>query len=719
MQRRTTLIVEPLEARTLLAVDALGLLVSQAPQSSYSFNGTGNNVANPGWGSAGSDLLRLAPADYGDGISTPAGSDRPGAREISNTVVDQGDEDIISDRMLAAMVYAWGQFIDHDLDLTPNANPAESFPVKIPTGDDQFDPDDTGTQTIPLNRSAFDPATDKVDPVTGDVIPREQVNTITAFLDGSMIYGSDAKTATALRTLTGGKLKTGAGNLLPFNDAATFPNGTLQMANDAHRVPDNQLFATGDARGNENVELTSLQTLFVREHNYWAGRIAASNRSLTDEQIFQKARSIVIAEIQSITYNQWLPDVLGRRAMDAYAGYDSTVNPGISNEFSTAAFRFGHSLLGNDVEFLDNQGDEVGEEIPLSEAFFNPPVVSEFGIDPILKYLASDPSSELDNHIVGSVRNFLFGPPGAGGLDLASLNIQRGRDHGLADYNTVRASVGLPRVTGFAGITSDTDLQSDLQQLYGSVDNVDLWVGALAEDHVPGASVGPTLKAIISDQFERLRDGDRFWYQNTFSGRALSQIENTTLTDVIRRNTDLSNLQQDVFFFRANIAGTVFVDTDRDGRIDRNERSLGGVTVELVEPDSGEVLATTKTNGRGQYQFDVLDGIRTGEYEIRVVPGNGDHFNGVSKTAVITRGGQLLAALNLLVTPVRRTAPIASPATTPSASSALSAPVADTAGDTAEARATVTLLATSPAAVDAAMGGSGGIDATRAVRRRR
>jgi hypothetical protein len=146
------------------------------------------------------------------------------------------------------------------------------------------------------------------------------------------------------------------------------------------------------------------------------------------------------------------------------------------------------------------------------------------------------------------VRNFLFGPPGAGGLDLASLNIARGRDHGLADYNSMRAAYGLPRVSDFSEITSDADTQAKLESLYGSVDNIDAWVGGLAEDHVPGGSVGPLLRSIIGDQFTRLRDGDRFWYQNTFRGDELKRIDHTTLAQVIERNTDLTGLQRDVFF---------------------------------------------------------------------------------------------------------------------------------------------------------------------------
>src|SRR5436190_19335147 len=406
-----------------------------------------------------------------------------------------------------------------------------------------------------------------------------------------MIYGSDSTTAAALRTMSGGLLKTSDGNMLPLNDAETFPDGKLKMANDAHQVPNDQLFAAGDVRANENIELTSLHTLFVREHNRIAAAIAKANPKLSDETIYQMARARVIAEIQSITYNEWLPALLGRGAMTSYKGYNPNVNPGIANEFSTAAFRLGHSLLGDDVEFLGNDGLPVAEEVPLSEAFFNPDLLTANGTDSVLKYLSSDPSSELDTTVVNSVRNFLFGPPGAGGLDLASLNIQRGRDHGIADYNTLRAAYGLPRVTSFAQITTNVDVQNKLRQLYGSVNHVDAWVGALAEDHVAGGSTGPLIRQVLIDQFGQLRDGDRFWYERTFAGSALRQLEGTSLADVIRRDTTLTNLQSDVFFFKIGISGTVFEDHDRDGRLGTRERGLAGLTVELLDVDTGEVVA--------------------------------------------------------------------------------------------------------------------------------
>jgi len=190
-------------------------------------------------------------------------------------------------------------------------------------------------------------------------------------------------------------------------------------------------------------------------------------------------------------------------------------------------------------------------------------VISDTDIDPILKYLASDNAQEIDPIVVDDVRNFLFGEPGQGGFDLASLNIQRGRDHGLADYNTVREAYGLERVTGFEQITSDPALQAKLASTYGSVDNIDLWIGGLSEDHLPGSSLGETFTVILVDQFARLRDGDRFWYQVYLPNRLVREIENTTLADIIRRNTALTKLQENVFFFNES---TVMVSSSETGQ---------------------------------------------------------------------------------------------------------------------------------------------------------
>ena len=601
-----------------------------------SIDGTGNNLTQATWGATGTDFLRIAPAAYADGKSAPAGSTRPSARAVSNAIATQGDE-ATSDRMLSAMMYAWGQFIDHDMDLTNTGTGA--FPIPVPTGDASFDPNGTGTQTIPLTRSAYDPA-------TGTTNARQQVNSVTAWLDGSMIYGSNATVAASLRTMQGGQMKTSAGNLLPTDAAGNF--------------------LAGDTRVNENPELTSLQTLFVREHNRVAAGIAAANPRLTDEQIYQQARAWVSAEVQVITYNEWLPTLLGPGAMGPYRGYNPNVDPSISNEFATAGFRFGHSMLGDDIEFLDNNGKATAAPVSLASAFFNPSILKTNGVDSILKYLASDPSSEIDTKVVDSVRNFLFGAPGAGGLDLASLNIQRGRDHGLADYNTTRAAYGLPKVTDFAQITSNTDVQAKLKALYGTVNNIDLWVGALAEDHVAGGSVGATTRAILVDQFERLRAGDRFFYQNSFGGPQLQELQHTTLTDLIKRNTNLTNLQANPFVFDAAISGTAFNDANRNGKQDPSERGLAGRTIEVVDFDTGEVIATATTDANGRYRIGVRDGLRTGEYTVREVVPNGATLTTPSGSAIaITKGNTFVNGIHFGTAEQSPTTPPAPPQPAP------------------------------------------------------
>jgi hypothetical protein len=606
-------------------------------------DGVGNNVAHPTWGSVGQDLLRLSPAAYGDGIASPSGADLPSARLVSNLLSPSPAGGVTNDRDMTAFVYVWGQFIDHDLGLTGSASPTERFSISVPAGDPSFDPAGSGTMTISMSRSNWDPATG-----TSTANPRQQINSITAFIDGSNIYGSDATRAAALREFAGGRLRTSAGNLLPFN------TGGLPNANDSHLLPDSQLFLAGDVRANENPELVALQTLFVREHNRIAAEAAAKSPGWTDEQLYQHARRLVIAELQKITYDEFLPALLGAntpaaKTLHAYAGYNPNVNPGISSEFSTAAFRLGHSLLNEDIQFLDNNGNPVRDDMRLKDSFFDPRSVQDVGIDPLLKYSASDRAQEIDTKVVDDLRNFLFGQPGQGGFDLAALNIQRGRDHGLADYNSVRVAYGLPKVTSFAQITPDTQVQASLQKAYGTVDKIDLWVGGLAEKHMPGSSVGQTFTAIMVDQFKRLQAGDRYWYQNVLPASAVTAVQKTTLADIIRRNTQLTNLQPDVFVLRTSIGGTVFADGNRDGVRQPQEGGIAGATVSLVSA-AGTTLATMRTDGRGDYVFRGMD---LGSFNVVVTPPavNGQTPPSATSRAVTISRGMDVKGVNLALPP--------------------------------------------------------------------
>lgn len=497
------------------------------PQEFRAIDGTGNNPIDPLLGSANTPLLRKTTIAYGDGMGTPAGAGEAGARDISDEMCAQ-DGSIPNTQRASDFLWAWGQFVDHDVDLTPTSSPAEPFDIPIPLGDPYFDPHGTGTQVMECDRSIY---------VMIDGI-RQQINAITSFLDGSQVYASDTARAMELRTLDGtGRLKTSAGNLLPYN-VHGFPN-----------QPDNSpgYFLAGDVRANEETALTSMQTLFMREHNYWAGYIKRHHPNLNGDGIYYRARAIVGAEIQVITYRDFLPALLGPNALPPYRGYKPFVDPSIGTGFSTAAFRVGHTMLSPKIRRLDANNQSIGD-LPLANAFFDPTQVSDFGIDVYMRGLAKQTHQEIDCYLVDGVRNFLFGAPGAGGFDLASLNIQRGRDHGLPRYNVARQDFGLAPKRTFAQVTSDPVAQAKLAAMYATPDDIDLWVGALAEDHVNGGLVGELVFTMLKDQFTRTRDGDRFWYQSYLPARLVHRLENQPLSAIIRRNTNVgSELQSNVF----------------------------------------------------------------------------------------------------------------------------------------------------------------------------
>ena len=330
-------------------------------------------------------------------------------------------------------------------------------------------------------------------------------------------------------------------------------------------------FVAGDIRANEQIGLTATHTLFVREHNRIAtdlaarisngeaaliakrdAAIAASNDVSNEADfIYQSARSLVGAQIQKITYDEFLPVLLGTSApSSSTASYDASIDATVSNEFSTAAFRVGHTMLSSDLQMVDpTTGGNVGS-IALQNAFFNPSFFDTYSVDNVLAGLASQTAQEIDTLIIDDVRDFLFGPPGAGGLDLASLNIQRGRDHAIGDINAVRAVLGLVQYDDFDDLTGgDASLAASLASVYNSIDDVDLWIGGLAEAHVNGGMVGETFNTILADQFTRSRDGDRFFHQSQLDDLLFidSQFESTLLSDIILRNSEIVNLQSNVF----------------------------------------------------------------------------------------------------------------------------------------------------------------------------
>ncbi|HEX5271001.1 MAG TPA: peroxidase family protein, partial [Gemmataceae bacterium] len=654
--------VEPLEERCLPTATAYRPITE-----------VGNNVADPTEGTAGTDLLRVSPVAYADGVSSPSLAGDASARVISDILNNQADPaapalDIatIDAASLSDFGYAWGQFIDHDMDLTPT-NPAEALQILA----DPNDPSRMGNQTF--DRSVYDPATG-----TSTSDPRQQTNAVTSFLDLSQVYGSTAAIADALRTHVGGLLKTSPGGLLPYDNGTYFTPAQLalfNMANDSGAVATQSLFVTGDVRGNENIELTALQTLFVRNHNSIAAQLQKEHPTWGDEQLYQEARKINIAEYQAITYNAYLPDLLGASALPGYKGYDPNVDPSIATEFSTIAFRFGHSMLSGNVERQGNNGLDVnvtgGAEINLAYDFFDPNLLSATGavdpltgqgstnIDAILKGDADGDAQANDLLAINEIRDLLFANGGLqdNGQDLMARDVERARDDGIGTYNQVRAAYGLPAVTSFAQITGNVAVQNELKAAYGSVDNIDPFEGGLAEDHAPGSDLGPLFTKILADQFTRLRSGDRFFYQNEqWNNDELNIFQHgNTLAEVIEANTGVTNLQGDVFRFQASIGGTVFRGGPRN-----TQQGVPGLTVKL-EDTGGDVLATTVTDSRGNYSFNQLSGpsanpaigsgvSATGYYQIvLVLPSGARLVSPAPGNILISRGGVNVTGVNFQI----------------------------------------------------------------------
>jgi peroxidase len=480
------------------------------------YDGTANNPGD--LGAAGTELLRIVPASTDYTNDDTAGFTGASPRDISNTVFNQ-TASVPNSAGASNFLFQWGQFLDHDLGLT-HTNASAGDATMIAPSDDSV----MANAMIPLTRSNYSDVTG-----TG---ARQQINSITAFVDGSNVYGSSKAESDALRSFVGGKMATSAGDLLPFD-----PN-------------DPGSFIAGDERVNEQIGLTSMHTLFVREHNWWAERLAVENPGWDDETIFQEARRMVGAEMQAITYNEFLPTLLGNQFTTDLGNYtyDSTIDPRIANEFTTAAYRVGHTMLPNELKILNEDGSEaVLGGVQLADAFFRPDTVMDHGIEGILRGLAATDSQEIDNQIVDGVRNMLFAMPGMSfGLDLASLNIQRGRDHGLPTYNDMRLALSLDAVAFGEGAFID-GAEALLMDVYGDVDDIDLWVGLLSELHYGDGMVGETIYALLLDQFSRLMNGDAFWYTGYLTTDELAEVENTLLSDIILRNTDISWIQSNVF----------------------------------------------------------------------------------------------------------------------------------------------------------------------------
>jgi hypothetical protein len=462
----------------------LSLLVFCMPSSASgnarlvwrSLDGSGNNLRHAAWGEAGTAYVRVTGPNYADGIGSMVAGPTP--RYVSNRIFNDVGQNLFSENGVSQWGWAWGQFLDHDFGLRDETR-AESAPIAF----DHHDPLEQFESDLPLDFARTPAARG-----TGVTTSRQHINTISSYIDASNVYGVTSSRLAWLRN--GASLFLTSDRYLPRADArgsaATAPRMDLMGALTARPA---KAVVAGDVRANENIALTAIHTLFAREHNRL---VAALPHSLPEETRFEIARRVVGAEIQYITYTQFLP-ALGVR-LAPYTGYDPELGAGLSNEFAVVGYR-AHSMIHGEFDVpvkpgtysraqlrrfsregiaLDRDGAEVQLEVPLALAFGNPDLLHAIGLGPVLASLASEREYRNDEQIDNSLRSVLFQVPKPGvkdpatcgkpivdprcfvGVqDLGAIDIQRGRDHGMPSYNELREAYGLAPRASFTAITGE------------------------------------------------------------------------------------------------------------------------------------------------------------------------------------------------------------------------------------------------------------------------
>ncbi|CAG8543808.1 2373_t:CDS:2, partial [Dentiscutata erythropus] len=567
------------------------------------YDGTCNNLKYSNWGADNRIYDRGSfPAVYKDSL-TGEPVIKIDARMISNMLSDSGQEpvfsgspltdDILSSTRKSMFEVIFGQFVNHDLeDAATQIIPR--YVIGNVTNDkvfsnaarSLFNPSQTPNMISTLSWGRI---------INSTLYP---VNFGNSYLDLSTIYGKDNDTAHKLRTLKDGKLITEnfIGNGGAYNTALNnltvenVPPSSGRVNITPSLLPPtiniDDALVSGDARCSENIQLCIIHTIWIREHNYWADKIAKEKPELkNDEEIFQYARKMTIGEYQNVIFEEYLPAALGVK-MPTYSGYNDSLLADTSIHFAGVAFRYGHSnvrpynLIDGctgepfdphpDFKFPDSNlhrlyfmGKSVRVPTPylglnFTDGSLDYTPVSGNGVDNIIVSMLRAPSKEFGLIFSTTLRNM----PGV--LDLAAIDIARGRLLGLPDYDTFR-SVYHPAgsvynnqscnrtseqdsVDCFNVVTNNLTIAKNLQQIYDKVNRIDPIIGMFAESKGKTTPLPPTISAIIKEEFIRKRSADRFWFEGSkYTSDEIELIKTTTMRDIIMRNTNIQDVQINPF----------------------------------------------------------------------------------------------------------------------------------------------------------------------------
>ncbi|EPY83554.1 lactoperoxidase isoform 1 preproprotein [Camelus ferus] len=552
---------------------------------------------HPALGAANQALARWLPAEYEDGLSLPFGWTRgkrrngfplPLAREVSNKIVGYLNEEGVLDQNRSLLFMQWGQIVDHDLDFSPDTELGSSeyskaqcdehciqgdncFPIMFPRNDRKVM---TQGKCMPFFRAGF------VCPNPPyQSLAREQINALTSFLDASLVYGSEPSLASSLRDLSS-PLGLMAVNQEFWDHGLAYPPfvnkkpSPCEVINTTAQVP---CFLAGDSRASEQILLATSHTLLLREHNRLARELKKLNPHWDGEKLYQEARKILGAFMQIITFRDYLPIVLGdemQKWIPPYRGYNKSVDPRISNVF-TFAFRFGHLEVPSTMSRLDENYQPWGPEpeLPLHTLFFNTwRIVKDGGIDPLVRGLLAKKSKFMSQKrmMTGDLRNKLFQPPYTiHGFDLAAINIQRCRDHGMPGYNSWRGFCDLSQpqtLKELHAVLKNKKLAKKLLDLYRTPDNIDIWLGGIAE---PQVKRGRSWEGPTAGLMEKLCVClCRFWWENpgVFTKKQQKSLQKMSFSRLVCDNTHITKVP--LHPFQANSYPHGFVDCSAIDKLD-------------------------------------------------------------------------------------------------------------------------------------------------------